>query len=116
MNEELPEAEILDALMYRYTRILAQQSKLKQEKENIKSDILIFIKMKEINRHISPDNIILTHKSVTRRTVDKARILEYCEKNELDFSAFEKESISERLTIKQMEVNEDVDVNNVERV
>jgi len=117
VTEETPSVtEELNGLMMGYIGVLAQQRELKKKKDDIKTAILIFLKINDIDRYESPDNIILTNKTVTRRIINKAAVVDYCEKNNLDFSAFEKESVTERLSIKKMEVKEDVDNSNVESV
>ncbi len=100
---KMNEHEELDGLMQRYVGILAAQKELKREKEDIKSQILIDIKMKEITKHKSADNIILSHKVVSRRMVDKKKVEDYCVEKEMDEDFFFKASESERLTIKQLE-------------
>ena len=82
---------------------LSEYKTLKEEKEDLKSQILIHIKTHDVNKHVSKDNIILTHKSVSRKTFDKPKIEEYCAQNDINLSEFQKESETERLTIKQIE-------------
>jgi len=95
--------EELNSLMRKYTEILKEQNKIKKEKEDVKSEILILIKMNDITRHQSPDNIILTHKSFKSRRLDKSKLVEYCNSHEIDYTKFEKEIITERLMIKEIE-------------
>ncbi len=98
--------EELEKLMNRYAEILDETRALKREKEDVKSQVLVFIKMNDITRHLSDDGVILTHKEVTRRTVNKAKIEDYCADNNMEVEQFMSESVSERLTIKRIEKEE----------
>lgn len=100
MQKNEPE---LDSLMSQYINILAKQKALKENKEDIKSKILIYLKINDIQKYQSPDNIILTFKTSNRTTINRALVEDYCENNNVAFDIFQKKAEVERLIIKKIE-------------
>lgn len=100
--------EDFEVLMSEYVGILTKQRVLKLEKEDIKAQLLIYIKLNEIEKHISAENVLLTFKTVSRTTLNKAKVSDYCEEHGVNYTQFEVQSDNERLTLKQLEV-QDVD-------
>jgi len=92
-----------EELMKRYTEVLDKQRELKQEKEDLKSQILVHVKLNDIEKYKSDDDILLTYKSVDRNALDKKTVMNYCEQNKIDFEQFMKKSTVERLSIRKLE-------------
>jgi len=86
----------LGSLMDEYVQLNADIRELKQQKEELKSKMLIEIKTQDIDRHEENGNL-LTFRRMTRKTIDKDALGRFLVDHDKDLEDFKTESEFETL-------------------
>jgi len=93
------DGESLNNLMAKYIRLNGMLRDLEAQKEELKTKILVIIKLGNIETYEDEDNNFLSYKKQGRTTFDKDKILKFCEETGQDVAFFQKTDYSEVLRI-----------------
>ncbi len=93
------DGENLQNLMAKYMRMNGTLRDLEAQKEEIKTKILVVIKLKNIETFEDEDGNLLSYRKQKRTTFDKDKIQKFCEETGQDITFFQKTDYSEVLRI-----------------
>ena len=93
------EGENLNSLMAKYVRINGTIRDIEEQKDMLKTKIMVLIKTNGIESYEDDDGNVLSYKKQSRTTFDKEKISKFCEDTGQDISFFQKTDYSEVLRI-----------------
>ena len=102
MSEPLPkteDGENLQNLMAKYIRLNGMLRDLEAQKEELKTKILVIIKLANLETFEDDDGNLLSYRKQGRTTFDKVKIAKFCEETGQDITFFQKTDYSEVLRI-----------------
>ena len=85
--------------MAQYLRLNGMLRDLESQKEELKTKILVLIKLNNIETYEDDDGNVLSYRKQGRTTFDKEKILKFCEDTGQEISFFQKTDYSEVLRI-----------------
>lgn len=94
-----PDGENLSNLMAKYIRINGMLRDLEAQKEELKTKVLVVIKLGNIETFEDDDGNLLSYRKQGRTTFDKDKILKFCEETGQEVSFFQKTDYSDVLRI-----------------